>query len=218
MPIKVVIADDHEIVRTGITAEIERTDGIEVVAEARTGDEAYELTQEYNPDVLVLDINMPGLGSIQAIRQIKASRDCRTNILALTVHSEPEYVIGAIDAGATGYLLKKEELAVIVQGIRIVSKNRLWLSNEAALILAKGFQRRQETAKFETLTPRELDVLRLVGQGYDNTYIRDTLCIAEGTVRNHITNIYAKLNLRSRAELVAWAWRNGIVSNDDEPS
>jgi len=217
--IRVILADDHHVVRSGIRAEIERHPDIEVIGEASNGQEAISLVQQLHPDVLVLDINMPELSGVGVTEMISNSEIPATmreshhwppHILILSAYCEPEYVYNLFAAGAKGYLLKDEPPHKIVSGIRQIVRGEPALS----LPVQKVLLTRQ--AKFDhELSSRELEVLRMMAKGHTNEEIAEGLVIAIGTVKNHVTNIYRKLpNVRTRSEAVAWAWEHRIVEVD----
>jgi DNA-binding NarL/FixJ family response regulator len=213
--IRVLLADDHHIVRSGIRGELERHADIEVADEAASGREALALTQRILPDVLVLDINLPDLQGTEVLRRLGEMKDVRVpdgapwppHVLVLSAYCEPEYVYSLFAAGAKGYLLKDEAPERIVEGIRQVMRGQPALSLPVQKVLLTRKNRAQHA-----LSPRELEVLRLMARGSTNEEIAEALFIAVGTVKNHVTNIYRKLpNVRTRSEAVAWAWENRIV-------
>jgi DNA-binding NarL/FixJ family response regulator len=217
--IRVILADDHHVVRTGIRAEIERHPDIEVIGEAANGHEAINLVQQFQPDVLVLDINMPELSGVEVTQVISNSgapvmlrenNSWPPQILILSAYCEPEYVYNLFAAGAKGYLLKDEPPHKIVSGIRQIFRGEPALS----LPVQKVLLTRQSKIDHE-LSSRELEVLRMMAKGHTNEEIAESLIIAIGTVKNHVTNIYRKLpNVRTRSEAVAWAWEHRIVEVD----
>ncbi len=209
MAIRVLIADDHPVVRSGIQTELTYHPDIEVVGEAVNGDEAVKLAETLHPDVLLLDINMPGLKAAPLVRRLR-EQSSRPHVLVLTAYGDLEYVLGMLQAGAEGYLLKDEDPAAIAEGIRAVSQGRTWLSSAVA---ASIVQHKAEDAPLpkEVLSGRELEILRLMAQGFSNTQIAERLVLAEGTVKNHVSTLYAKLGFNSRAEAVAWAWQHNLI-------
>ncbi len=218
IPIRVLLADDHHIVRSGIRGQLERHPDIEVVGEAADGYEALALAQQLIPDVMVLDINMPELQGTDVMRkfsEISETPDPRPtpwppHVLILSAYCEPEYVYSLFAAGAKGYLLKDEPPERIVTGIRQVVRGEPALSLPVQKVLLT-----RKTQADHDLSPRELEVIRLMARGNTNEEIADALVIAVGTVKNHVTNIYRKLpNVRTRSEAVAWAWENRIVEAD----
>ena len=205
--------------RSGIRAEIERHPDIEVIGEAATGHEAISLVQQMQPDVLVLDINMPELSGVDVTEMVSNSEIPTTlrenhswppQILILRNYCEPEYVYNLFAAGAKEYLLKDEPPHKIVSGIRQIVRGEPALS----LPVQKVLLTRQAKIDHE-LSSRELEVLRMMAKGHTNEEIAEGLVIAIGTVKNHVTNIYRKLpNVRTRSEAVAWAWEHKIVEVD----
>ena len=209
-PIRVLIADDHPVVRAGIKTMLEKEPGLCVVGEIAEGDRVEALTRQWRPDVLVLDVNMPGLDPVSVTRHLREQYPA-LNVLVLTAYDDDAYVTGLLAAGATGYLLKEEALDTLVAAIRAVAKGESWLSQRVAGRLARKAVAPVRAAEIEPLTPREREVLRLLALGLSNDGIADRLYIAKRTVQNHVSNIYSKLNLDSRAEAVLYAIRHGIV-------
>jgi len=213
MPIRVLIADDHPVVRSGIRNELDAHDDIQVVGEAVDGDEALAQAEALQPDVLVLDLQMPGTKAPEVVRRLRATAS-GSHVLVLTAYGDVEYVLGMMQAGAEGYLLKDEDPAVIAEGVRAVDQGRVWLSGSVSATIARNLQSDLPSPwqpPEALLTERELEVLTLVAQGCSNPQISERLVIADGTVRNHISAIYSKLRVNSRAEAVAWAWQRGVV-------
>lgn len=214
--IRVILADDHHVVRSGIRSELERHSDIEVIGEASDGYEAISLSQNLRPNVLVLDINMPGLQGTEVTERLSAFPDVAKDgsnlpwppyVLILSAYCEPEYVYSLFAAGAKGYLLKDESPERIVAGIRQVIRGEPALSLPVQRVLLT-----RKSKPDHDLSTRELEVLRLMAKGNTNEEIADTLIIAVGTVKNHVMNIYKKLpNVRTRSEAVAWAWENRVV-------
>jgi DNA-binding NarL/FixJ family response regulator len=213
--IKVLLADDHPALRAGIKGMLEKAD-IEVVGEAGDGDEALRLAERLLPDVLVLDAVMPGLRAPQVIHRLRETcPDLR--VLVLTAYDENELVFGLLEAGAVGYVLKEEALETIEAAVRAVAQGEPWLSPKvAAKVMKEALGKEEAKEEAIPLTERELEVLQLMAKGWSNREIAKGLFITEGTVKNHVTNIYAKLGVHSRAEAVVWAWQQGLVNPDDE--
>lgn len=214
--VRIVLADDHHVVRSGVRFEIDRQPDMQVVGEAGDGMEAIRMAQQLKPHVLLLDINMPGKTGMEVTDALSnqphtgaeaAGGDRGPHILILSAYCEPEYVYSLFAAGAKGYLLKDEPPQRIVEGIRQVVAGLPALSLPVQQVLLT----RPEVVQHE-LSARELEVLRLMARGNTNEEIADHLVIAVGTVKNHVANIYRKLpNVRTRSEAVAWAWENRIV-------
>lgn len=216
--IRVVLADDHHVVRAGIRSELEQHADIDVIGEAADGYEVLALTQRLRPDILLLDINMPGLPGTAVTEQLNRLPDTAAqdenkeniwppHILILSAYCEPEYVYSLFAAGAKGYLLKDEPPERITAGIRQVMRGEPALSLPVQKVLLT-----RKPKSDHDLSMREIEVLRLMAKGNTNEEIAETLIIAVGTVKNHVMNIYKKLpNVRTRSEAVAWAWENRIV-------
>jgi len=215
--IKVLLADDHPVVRSGIRELLNRAPDIQVVGEAGGGREALALVADEEADLLILDMNMPDLSGIEVVK-ILAEQETGIRILALSAYDSIAYITGSLEHGAFGYLTKEEVPESIVEAVRGVARGeKNWLSPGITEKI-KAYQARQaEFAQhpLHTLSEREKEVLGLIGQGYDNPAIGDLLFISLGTVKNHATNVYTKLGLHSRAEAVAWAWENGLVKRDE---
>lgn len=200
--IRVLVADDHPVVRSGIKDELAKHPDLVVLGEAIDGDETLALARTLKPDVLLLDINMPGLQPVKVVREL-AKLETGPQILVLSAYSDVEYVFEMLKAGVHGYLLKDEEPGRIAEGIRAVAAGQTWLSSAVAESIVQGTVRE---GKQRQLSPREEEVLSLMAKGLSNEAIAETLSISEGTVKNHVSNLYSKLGVRSRAEAVAWAW------------
>jgi DNA-binding NarL/FixJ family response regulator len=207
--IRIVLADDHPIVRSGIRNELIRQADIDVVGEAVDSGEALRLVAALQPDVLLLDINMPGPKAVHILHDLRTQPNA-PHVLVLTAHGDRENVVGMLRAGATGYMLKDEDPAAIVEAVRAVAQGRTWLSAAVTRSLYEQPERAQEVVE-ELLSEREIAVLKLLALGDANAQIADKLHISEATVKNHVTNIYTQLNVHTRAEAVAWAWQHGAV-------
>jgi DNA-binding NarL/FixJ family response regulator len=214
-PIRVLIADDHPIVRDGISNELARHPDIEVVGQASDGDETMELAGEVSPDVILLDINMPGRRATEIIHEVSVSPN-PPRVLVISAFGDVEYVLAMLKAGAQGYLLKDEEPSVIADGIRTVYQGETCLSPTVTTSFVSATLHDKTRVAYSQLTNREREVLNLVANGNDNEAISEELSITLGTVKNHISSIYEKLGLGSRAEVVAWAWQKGIVKKKSD--
>ncbi len=208
--IRVVVADDHPIVRKGIREELDQVIGLDVIGEADDGNAAIAVCASLHPDVLVLDVNMPGAKASDVIRSVREQAP-PVQVLVLSAFGDLEYMLAMLKAGATGYLLKDENPSEIIRGVFAVAKGETRLSQAIASSLVMATVREERDQAMSDLTARELEVLSLIARGQDNTRISEELSISMGTVKNHVSNIYAKLDVNSRAEAVAWAWEHGIV-------
>ena len=210
--IKVLIADDHAIVRTGLRALLKSEPTLELVGEATGGYEAIELVGKTHPDILILDLSMPDLDGIAVTKQIKPQYpDLR--ILILTVHEDEALLREAIKAGTSGYILKRAAEAELIAAIRIIMRGDLYVepSMVRALLSDSLKSVTEQRESEEPLTPREKEILRLIVQGYTNRQIGDELTISVRTVEGHRSNIMEKLGLHSRVELVRYARQHGLI-------
>ena len=211
-PIRVVLADDHRVVREGIRDRLEAEPGIEVVGEAADGRQALALVRRLAPDVVVLDVEMPEMTGVEVARAIRDG-GLAARVLVLSGYDDAEYVSALLDAGAAGYLTKDESLRSIIEAVRGVAAGEDgWLSRR---ITARVLDLRRQPEAEEAsggLTPREKEVLALVARGRTNAEAARDLHVSEHTVRNHLANVYAKLDVGNRAEATAWAWRTGLVA------
>jgi DNA-binding NarL/FixJ family response regulator len=208
MSIRVIIADDHNVVRKGIRDLLSDEDDIAVVGEARNGQEAVDLATALQPDVVVMDIAMPEQSGVEATRQIRAQApDVR--VLVLTAYDDDPYIYSLLDAGATGYILKTAESREIVRAVRATAAGQMALDPAVAPRLIARLTR--APAGGDTLTERELDVLRRAARGLTNKQIGADLRISDRTVQNHLANIYAKLGVASRTEAVTAALQRDLI-------
>jgi len=217
-PIRVVLADDHAVVRHGIRQFLELVPGISVVAEAVDGEEALRLVRQHQPDVVVLDIQMPGKSGIDVARTLRAER-LPLGILVLTAFDDEPYVRAMLQAGANGYVLKTADAADIVDAVRAVHEGKSVLDPSIAQRMMQQLAREARPLPVESLSERELDVLRLAARGYTNKAIGVQLSISDRTVQGHLANIYAKLHAASRTEAVMRAVSLGwIAPSLDDPT
>ena len=211
--IKVLIVDDHQVVRQGLRTFLELHDDVEVVGEASDGVTAVEMVRQHEPDVVLMDLVMPQMDGIAATRQIKAL-GIRTRVIALTSFAEEDKVFPAIQAGASSYLLKDVSPDDLVEAIRAVHRGETRLHPDIARKLMEQVARQPSAvraAPAEDLTEREREVIRLVAQGRSNQEIAQKLVISDKTVKTHVSNILGKLHLEDRTQLAIYAIKNGLV-------
>jgi NarL family two-component system response regulator LiaR len=216
MPIKVLLVDDHKIVRQGVRAYLQTLADITVIAEADSGAAAVGAVEQHHPDVVLMDLEMPGeLDGITATRQIRKARP-ETQVIVVTSHHQDEYIFPAIRAGAISYLLKDIEPDELADAIRKAAQGEAVLDSRVASRIIKELQgiRKQEVNPFTELSEREFDVLRLIAAGKSNAEIAETLVIGESTVKTHTGSILRKLHLDDRTQAAVYAWQQGIVRRD----
>jgi DNA-binding NarL/FixJ family response regulator len=207
----ILIADDHGIVRSGVRMLIDRQEGMRVVAEAEDGIEAVDLAISSKPDVAILDVSMPRMTGLQAAREIRA-RVPSTSVLLLSMHDDERYFFDALEVGASGYVLKRAADTDLIDAIHAVAGGEQFVSpvTERAVIKEWLDQGRGEELK-DPLTPRELDVVKLIAEAHTNKQIAEALKVSEKTVESHRANVLSKLGMRDRVELVRYAIRRGLV-------
>jgi DNA-binding NarL/FixJ family response regulator len=208
--VKVLIADDHGIVRTGIRLLLERQPGVEVVGEAADGVEAVEQALACGPDLCILDVGMPRMTGLQAARAIRSHLpDAR--VLMLSMHDDERYLFEALKAGASGYVLKREADQDLVGAVRAVGRGDAFLTNAAERSLVRQWMDEGAEGPAVPLTPREEEVVKLIAEAHTNARIAQILHLAEKTVESHRANVLRKLGMRDRVELVRYAIRRGLV-------
>ena len=200
--LRILVADDHGIVRSGLKMLIERQGGMNVVAEAEDGVDAVAAAQRARPDVAILDVAMPRMTGIQAAREIR-SHSPDTRVLLLSMHDDERYVQDALHAGASGYVLKRQADAELIEAVRSVAAGGRFVSDLPGAEL--------DGRRDDPLTPRELDVVKLIAEAYTNKQIAEILKVSEKTVESHRANVLSKLGMRDRVELVRYAIKRGLV-------
>jgi two-component system response regulator NreC len=215
MPIRIVLADDHTVMRSGLRLLLERQPNLEVVGEAADGKQAVEIAAAQKPDVVIMDIAMPHLNGVEAARQI-AQRNPQTAIAILSMHSDESYVIRSLKAGARAYLLKDSAEADLIAAIQAITEGKSFFSPAVRQLLKEDYMHQLAEVgaedTYELLTPREREVLQLVAEGKSNKEVANLLNLSLYTVETHRTHILQKLNLHSVPELILYAVRKGIIS------
>ncbi len=218
---KIVIAEDHRILREGLKALLTLDGKIEVVGEAEDGLEAIRCVERLQPDLVLLDLSMPRMNGLSAIKEIK-SRYPETKILVLTVHESEEYILEALQTGANGYCLKDSGHKELVSAIERVLEGSTYLCPEVSHKVLQGYLEERKVIRsqspWDTLTERERAVLKMVGEGYKNKEIADLLCISPKTVEKHRSNLMRKLDLHSVSALTAYAIDKGLVTKSTQVS
>ncbi|HEX5979748.1 MAG TPA: response regulator transcription factor [Thermoleophilaceae bacterium] len=208
--IDVLIADDHGIVRSGLRMLIDRQTDMKVIAEADDGVVALESTQAHRPDVAVLDVSMPRMTGLQAAREIRAHVP-DTRVVLLSMHDDERYFLEGLEAGAAGYVLKRAADTDLIGAVRTVAAGRSFLSDDAQRALMDEWLEKGSPEPDDRLTPRELEVVKLIAEAFTNRQIAETLKLSEKTVESHRANVLSKLEMRDRVELVRYAIRRGLV-------
>jgi DNA-binding NarL/FixJ family response regulator len=213
--VRVVIADDHTLVRKGLKSLLKANKEYDVVGEAENGIEAIRTIRDLQPDIVLLDLSMPKMDGISVIREIKQVEP-DTRILALTMYTREEYVLDAFNSGADGYCLKSSSHEELLLAMKSILAGKFYVSPEISGKVLEGFlegtKHIREKSSWDTLTQREREVLKLVGEGYQNKEIADLLCISVKTVEKHRANIMQKLDLHSASALTAYAIEKGLVT------
>ena len=213
---KIILADDHRIIREGLRALLDKESDMEVVAEAEDGRTTVRLSHEFTPDVVIMDITMPGLNGIEATRQI-VSELPEVKVIALSMHSDRKFVREMLSAGASGYLLKDSAFEELINALHAVYDNQLYLSakiDDQGLIDYAGKVKAEVSAKAHPLSHREREVLQLLAEGKTTQQIASLLCVSGKTIASHRTQIMNKLGLTSVAEMTKYAVREGLTSLD----
>lgn len=214
---RIVIAEDHTILREGLQSLLSSNPEFEIVGEAEDGREAIQCVKKYNPDLILTDLSMPRMNGMEAIREIKKISP-KSKVLVLTVHKAEEYVLGTFQAGADGYLLKDCTHDELVMAVKKVLSGKPYISSEVSEKVIEGYLEGKETLKsktsFETLTSREREILKLIAEGHRSKEIADELCISLKTVEKHRANLMEKLNLHNVQALTTYAIEKGLVSRE----
>jgi NarL family two-component system response regulator LiaR len=210
--IKVLLVDDHEMVRIGLAAVLGTEDGIEVVGEAGSGEEGIRLAQEYNPDVVLMDLVMDGMDGIESTKQLMQLYP-EIKVIVLTSYLDDEKMYPVIEAGAFSYLLKTSRASEVADAIRAAARGQSVLESQVASKMMNRFRNnaKGESPAYKALTEREMEVLRLLAQGKSNQDIADQLIIGIKTVKFHVTNILAKLGVEDRTQAAIYAYKNGLA-------
>lgn len=212
MAVKVMIADDHSMIREGLKQLLELEGEFEVIEEACDGEECIEKLKNANPDILLLDINMPKMNGLEVLQKMKELK-WNTKVLVLTVHNEVEYLLKAVDIGVNGYLLKDSESAELKKAILSVVNGEDYIQPSLIPVLnAKMIDRNKDNEKLEQLTKRELQVLKLLSIGKLNRQVAEELDISERTVKNHVSNIFKKIDVKDRTQAAVFAIRNNLIN------
>jgi len=215
IPIRILLADDHTVVRDGLRALVEKQPDMSVIGEAADGRDTIRIAEEQSPDVIIMDIAMPNMNGIEATRRIIASNP-QTAVLILSMHQDESYVLRSLKAGARGYLLKDSVRSDVIEAIRAVVQGRSFLTRKVSRILQEDYVREMERRgledSYDLLTDREREILQLVAEGRTNKEVASMLNISLTTVETHRTHILQKLNLHSIPELILYAVRKGIIA------
>ena len=211
MPVKIMIADDHSMVREGLKSLLELDGDIQVIEEAVDGEDCLEKLKACKPDVLLLDINMPKKNGLEVLQCINKS-NLKVKVLVLTVHNEVEYLIKAVDIGVDGYILKDSESAELKKAIFAITKGENYIQPDLIPALnSKMIEKNSDKDKIDSLTKREFEVLKLLAVGMYNKEIAEKLNISERTVKNHVSNIFKKLEVTDRTQAAVFTIRNNLI-------
>ena len=209
--IKIVIADDHSMIREGLKQLLELDGDIQVIGEAGNGEECLEVINELHPDVVLLDINMPVMNGLKMLEVLRSSSNRNQKVLILTIHNEVEYLMKAVDIGVEGYVLKDAESSVLKKAIYTVNSGENYIDFTMVPLLNEKIAQENEKVEEEKLTRREIEVLKLLAEGLFNKEIAYKLSISEKTVKNHVSNIFKKIGVFDRTQAAVYAIKNNIV-------
>lgn len=210
--IKLLIVDDHVLIREGIKQILELENDISVIGQAGNGEDAFNKAIELNPDIILLDINMPKLNGIEALRRFK-DMGVKSKVIILTIHEDREYILKTLKLGADGYILKDSDADSLINGIRNVFKGQKYIQQSVADLVKESSNSDAYNiinSKINSLTKREYEVLILIAEGLNNKDIADRLFISEKTAKNHVSNILKKLDLNDRVQVAIFAYKNNI--------
>ncbi|QHC58908.1 response regulator transcription factor [Rathayibacter sp. VKM Ac-2760] len=223
--VRVVLVDDHALMRQGIRTILSAQPGIEVVGDASSGEEALDVIARLRPDVVCMDVEMPGIGGLEATRRLLLEPETTVQVLMLTTFEREDYLVAALEAGASGFLLKNSPPERLVAGVRALAAGDALLAPELTrAVIARAVALGRDPAVTpsgtppESLTTRETEVLRLLARGLSNDEIAERLAVGRATVKTHVSNVLTKLSLRDRVQAVAFAYRTGLVDPKRESS
>jgi NarL family two-component system response regulator LiaR len=214
-PITIILVDDHEVVRNGVRAYLETLSDFNVVGEAASGEEAISLVSDQIPDIVLMDLIMPGLDGVETIRRIKKISP-RTQVVVLTSYHEDVHIFPALKAGAISYILKDMKMDKLVDALHRAVQGEVTLHPRVAVRVLQNIRGENPESEplFTELTERETDVLKLIASGLTNSQIAEQLVISENTVKGHVSNILSKLHMADRTQVAVYAWQSGIVKRD----
>jgi two-component system, NarL family, response regulator LiaR len=214
-PISIILIDDHEIVRNGVRAYLDTMPDFHVVGEASSGEEAVDLVSDLIPDIVLLDLILPGIDGVETTRRIKKISP-RTQVVILTSYHEDVHIFPALKAGAISYILKDMKMDKLVDALRRAAQGEVTLHPRVAVRVLQNIRGENADAEplFTELTERELDVLKLIASAMTNSQIAEKLVISENTVKGHVSNILSKLHVADRTQVAVYAWQKGIVQRD----
>jgi NarL family two-component system response regulator LiaR len=214
-PITILIVDDHEVVRKGVRGYLDTLPEFEVVAEAQSGEQAVDLTQTHIPDVILMDLVLPGMDGVETTRIVK-NISPRTQIVVLTSYHDDALVFPALKAGAISYILKDMKMDKLADAVRKAHRGEVILHPKVAARLLQNIRKdnQDNDEMYTELTEREMEVLKLIAKGHSNSQIAEDLVISENTVKGHVSNILSKLHLADRTQAAVYAWKQGIVKRE----
>ena len=209
--IRIVIADDHSMIREGLKQLLELDGDIQVIGEAGNGEECLALLQTMSPDVVLLDINMPVMNGLKMLEALRNSKNKNQKVLILTIHNEIEYLMKAVDIGIEGYVLKDADSSILKKAIYKVHSGENYIDNSMVPLMNERIAQEKERSEEDKLTRREIEVLKLLAEGLFNKEIAYKLSISEKTVKNHVSNIFKKIGVFDRTQAAVYAIKNNIV-------